>query len=393
MDTFDSHAFIKSLAPQEEAMRMTGQAVITERRRTKRALQETWRRLIDVMENVPGGFVAFDRNWNFTYINAWAGRAVGREPQDLIGKNLWATFPKLLGTIYETYYRKVMAEHVAVRFEAHGVMSDRWYENRVFATPEGIGGFATDITERKRLEREFQERRIERENLLQQQVAFQTASAIAHELNQPLFAIAANCEAALRMLKAGNPQPDKLINALEASARQAQRGGQSTRQLLEFLAKSDIVAEGIDLNEEVIHALHMVRAEFEMAFKSELELEKDLPLVQTNRVHAQKVLVNLLRNGIEAMAEAGVPAPAITVTVRTVNEKNHVHVTIRDNGPGLTMEDIKRIFQPFYTTKANGIGMGLKISRSLIEANGGELWVDAEEGTGAAFHFTLPLAP
>ena len=101
MDTFDSHAFIKSLAPQEEVMRMTGQAVITERRRTKRALQETWRRLIDVMENVPGGFVAFDRNWNFTYINAWAGRAVGREPQDLIGKNLWATFPKLLGTIYE----------------------------------------------------------------------------------------------------------------------------------------------------------------------------------------------------------------------------------------------------------------------------------------------------
>ena len=233
---------------------------------------------------------------------------------------------------------------------------------------------------------------MERESLLQQQVAFQTASAIAHELNQPLFAIAANSEAALRMLKDGNPQPEKLITALDANARQAQRAGQSTRHLLEFLNESNIATEALNINEEVVAALHSVRSEYEMAFESSLELEKELPLARANRVHVQKVLVNLLRNGIEAMAEAGVPAPAITVTVRTMKENDHVQVTIRDNGPGLTPEDIRRVFQPFYTTKANGIGMGLKISRSLIEANGGQLWVDAQEGPGAAFHFTLPFA-
>jgi C4-dicarboxylate-specific signal transduction histidine kinase len=242
------------------------------------------------------------------------------------------------------------------------------------------------------LEKELQERRMERESLLQQQVAFQTASAIAHELNQPLFAIAANSEAALRMLKAGNPQPDKLMSALEANVRQAQRAAQSTRQLLEFANKSEVAAEALDLNHEVGTALHSVKADFEMVFKSELELEKDLPLVWANRGHVQKVLVNLLRNGVEAMAEAGVPAPAITVTVRTAREENFAQVSVCDNGPGLKPEDIKRVFQPFYTTKTNGIGMGLKISRSLIEANGGQLWVDAEEGRGAAFHFTLPFA-
>jgi PAS domain S-box-containing protein len=308
--TVDAHAATKLPAAQDEVIRVMEQEDFTERRQAKRALQESWRRLADVMENIPGGFVAFDRNWNFTYINAWAAHNVGRQSQDLIGKNLWATFPKVLGTSYESYYRRVMGERVAVHFEALGVVTDRWYENRVFPTPEGIAVFATDITERKGLERELQERRLERENLLQQQVAFQTASAIAHELNQPLFAVAANSEAALRMLKAGNPQPEKLVNALEASVRQAQRAGQSTRQLLEFFDKNNSLTEALDLNEEVLNALHTVRSDYEMAFKSVLELEKDLPLAQANRVHVQKVLVNLLRNGVEAMEEAGVPAPA-----------------------------------------------------------------------------------
>lgn len=389
---FDSLATIAPLAAHDGVFRVIEQEGFTERRQAERSLQESWRRLADVMDNIPGGFIALDRHWNVTYINAWAAREVGYETRDLIGKNLWLAFPKALAAGYEPHYRKAMVERVAVRFEARGVVRDHWYENRVFPTPGGIAVFATDITERKALERELQERRMERENLLQQQVAVQTASAIAHELNQPLFAVAANSEAALRMLRAGNPQPDKLMNALEANVRQAQRAGQSTRQLLEFFDKNSSLTEALDLNAEVVNALHTVRSDYEMAFKAALELEKDLPLAQANRVHVQKVLVNLLRNGVEAMEEAGVPAPAITVTVRTLKDKGRAQVSVRDNGPGLTLEDIKRIFQPFYTTKANGIGMGLKISRSLIETNGGELWVDAEEGRGATFHFTLPFA-
>ncbi len=91
--------------------------------------------------------------------------------------------------------------------------------------------------------------------------------------------------------------------------------------------------------------------------------------------------------------EAGVPQPAISVTVRTIKDKNVAQVTIRDNGPGFRDEDIQRLFQPFFTTKARGIGLGLAISRSLVEANGGQLWVDPQEKPGATFHLTLPFAP
>jgi C4-dicarboxylate-specific signal transduction histidine kinase len=112
-------------------------------------------------------------------------------------------------------------------------------------------------------------------------------------------------------------------------------------------------------------------------------LEEGLPLIRANRVHVRKVLLNLLHNSIDAMQEAGVPQAAITITVRTIADKNVAQVTIRDNGPGFEDVDAQRLFEPFFTTKAKGIGMGLTISRALIEANGGQLWVDPQETPGA----------
>ncbi len=129
-----------------------------------------------------------------------------------------------------------------------------------------------------------------------------------------------------------------------------------------------------------------------MQFHSILKLEQQLPLVLANRSHVQRVLRNLLRNGIEAMQQAGVPLPSITVIVRTIKDEGVAQITIIDNGPGLKKEAIHRLFEPFFTSKPNGIGMGLAISRSLIETNGGQLWVDPQEGPGATFHLTLPFA-
>jgi len=109
-------------------------------------------------------------------------------------------------------------------------------------------------------------------------------------------------------------------------------------------------------------------------------------------MHVHKVLLNLFHNGIEAMQEAGVASPAIIVTVRTTGNGDCAQVTIQDNGPGIREEDMQRLFHSFFTTKPSGIGMGLAISRSLIEVNGGQLWVDPQERPGATFHFTLPFA-
>ena len=250
-----------------------------------------------------------------------------------------------------------------------------------------------DISMRRNLEQMIEERRKEMESLQKWQVAAQTAAAIAHELNQPLLAIASYSEAALMMLQAGKPNLDRVLHAVEGSVLQAHRAGKTIRELLEFLSMNEFPTEAFDLNQEILDVLNSARAGHELQFHSELCLEEGLSQVQANRIHVQKVLLNLLHNAIDAMQEASVMQPAITIKVCTLKDESVAQVTILDNGPGFQAGNIKRLFEPFFTTKADGIGMGLVISRSLVEANGGRLWLDPQEGPGAVFHLTLPFAP
>jgi len=254
-----------------------------------------------------------------------------------------------------------------------------------------IGSFI-DITERKLMEKEILERRNEMESLQKQHIAAQTAAAIAHELNQPLLAIATYSEAALMLMNAEKPDFDNIRKAIERSDQQVQRAGQSIRELLALLSIREFSTEDFDLNQEIFDVLNAAKTEHELQFHPILQLEHGLPLIRANRAHVQKVLFNLLHNSIDAMREAGIRLPAITVTVRTIKNENVAQVTIRDNGPGVKSEISHHLFEPFFTTKTKGIGMGLTISRSLIEENGGQLWVDPQEGPGASFHLTLPFA-
>jgi two-component system sensor kinase FixL len=253
-------------------------------------------------------------------------------------------------------------------------------------------GTVKDISEQKRLEKEVQERRAEMELLAKQQVAAQTAVAIAHELNQPLVSISAYSEAALRILRSGSKKPEKLEHALEGAMEQSQRAGRTLHELLDFLHKGEAPSERVDLNEVVHDALAIATEGGYGRFTPVLDLEPTLPLVLANRLQLQKVVVNLLHNGVEAMRGAGLPDAAITITVRTVAERNLAQVTVQDSGTGLDAETIHRIFEPFFTTKPSGVGLGLAISRALVEAYGGQLWADLEAGPGATFHFTVPFA-
>lgn len=253
-------------------------------------------------------------------------------------------------------------------------------------------GVAQDITDHKLLEKSLQAHRAEAETIFTQQVASRTASAIAHELNQPLAAISAYSEVALHALNDATSNPDKLKRALEGCVAQAQRAGTSLHELLAFLQEGELITEPFDLNETVKTALEVAKGDGYKEFQPVLHLEKNIPAVLANRIQVQKVLVNLLRNGVEAIRNAGVGASAITITVRTNTEKNMGHVTVQDSGPGIGKDVLKRIFEPFFTTKPTGIGMGLAISRALIEANGGQLWLEPDTKAGATFHFTLPFA-
>ena len=253
-------------------------------------------------------------------------------------------------------------------------------------------GTLRDITERKHSEFRRQAQRAEMEYLIRHQVAVQTASAIAHDINQPLVAISAYSEAAMRMLGSSSVDQHNLQHVLESNVEQAQRAGQVLHELLTFLQGGEPEYIPLNLNALVHEALRIIKRHGYGGFQQLLELEPNLPPVLGNHLQVQKVLVNLLRNGVEAMREAGASSQAITVTVQTAAGKSMAQITVRDTGPGIDAESAARLFSPFFTTKTNGIGLGLATSRSLIEAMGGQLWVDQDDGPGATFHFTLPFA-
>ncbi len=230
------------------------------------------------------------------------------------------------------------------------------------------------------------------EQLVKKQVAAQTAVAIAHELNQPLVSISAYSEAALRMLRDGTMNPEKLSRALTGAMEQSQRAGRTLHELLDFLHDGDAVSDSIDLNDVAFEAFAIAEEGGYGGFRPVFDLEQNPPPVLANRVQLQKVLVNLLHNGVESMRDAGVTTPSIIITVRTMTGRNMVQVTLQDSGPGLDAETARRVFEPFFTTKSDGLGLGLAISRALIEAHGGQLWAEPDTGGGATFHFALPFA-
>lgn len=257
-----------------------------------------------------------------------------------------------------------------------------------------IIGTVKDITEHVQLEEEVRARRHAMELLAHQQIASQTAAAIAHEINQPLISVSAYSEAALHMLRDGVKRKDKLQRALEGAVQQAQRAGRALHELLDFLHKGETATESMDLNQVVAEAVKLVEKGNHCTCKVVLEQDPDLPPVQINRLQIQKVVINLVQNACEAMHAKGEQHDAITirVTVRHMADVPMAQVSVYDRGPGFSAESIKRAFDPFFTTKTNGIGLGLAISRALVEANGGQLWVDPAPGPGAVLHFSLPFA-
>lgn len=253
-------------------------------------------------------------------------------------------------------------------------------------------GTVQDVTTRTRMEHEVKERRVAMEVLGKHEVAAQTAAAIAHDLNQPLVAVSAYAEVALRAYRENGGDSETLTHALEGCVKQANRAGRILSELLDFLHDRDTEAAPFDLNEVIGEAVAIVKSEMYEGFHSVLKLDPNLPAVLGNRVQVGKVVVNLVHNGLEAMRAASVDTAAITILVRSAASREMAQVTVRDEGPGISDEAAKRVFLPFFTTKEHGIGLGLAISRALIEAHGGQLWVDPSDGPGATFHFTLPFA-
>ncbi len=217
------------------------------------------------------------------------------------------------------------------------------------------------------------------------------AASIAHEVNQPLTAITNNSSACLRLLAAGNLKPEVLRRALEEIVADGSRASAVVARIRGFIKKEPVEKNSLDMNDVILEVLALAERELhENRVRLERQLTEALPLVLADRVQMQQVLLNLIMNGIEAMIPVTDQPRSLWVESR-VDESGDVLVAVRDSGTGLGSE-ADRVFTPFFTTKAHGMGMGLSISQSLVENHGGRLWAMPNSPMGAVFSFTLPVS-
>ena len=357
-------------------------------------------RYTELFDFAPVGYLTLNNKGRIIEINLTGAAMLGVERAGIIGSLMTAyianqkLFKRYLDQVFN-YANNVVIELSILRPD--GSLLDVQMESRAStdeeACPLQIRTILTDISSRNSLERQLQQQRSELELLVKQQVAIQTAAAIAHDLNQPLAAISAFSEAALDYLNMEVTTADPLRRALKGCVDQAQRAGLCLHELLGFLQKRELVTEPFNLNLLIEDVLTIIQHDRCRDFKPEIRLDSNLPPVIANPLQARKVLQNLLCNSLDAMEGTGFKIDDILITVSTRAEWNMAQVTVQDSGLGIDADTAKRIFEPFFSTKLNGSGLGLAISRSLIEANGGQLWMEPNVSRGAIFHFTLPFAP
>ena len=217
------------------------------------------------------------------------------------------------------------------------------------------------------------------------------ATSIAHEVNQPLTAVATNADAALRWLAGATPNLEEAREALGRIRRDGNRASDVIARIRMLVRKTGTEKEQLDMNETIQETVALAQGEVRrngVALRT--ELAGDLPPVLGDRVQLQQVVLNLMMNGMEAMsAVADRPRELDIATWKDQVDK--IRVTVKDVGVGLEPPGVERVFDAFYTTKSQGIGIGLSISRSIIEAHNGRLWAARNDGPGATFQFTLPI--
>ncbi|MFZ0732183.1 MAG: PAS domain S-box protein [Candidatus Sulfotelmatobacter sp.] len=245
--------------------------------------------------------------------------------------------------------------------------------------------------ERKRAQEALQMTQAELARVSRLTTMGELAASIAHEVNQPLTAVTNNSNACLRLLAAGNLKPDVLRRALEEIVADGNRASAVVARIRGFIKKEPAEKNRVDINDVIQEVLALADRElYENRVRLERQLTKALPLVLADRVQMQQVLLNLIMNGIEAMLAVADEPRSLWVESR-VDESGDILVAVRDSGTGLG-SGADRVFTPFFTTKANGMGMGLSISRSLVENHGGRLWAAPNFPMGAVFSFTLPVS-
>jgi PAS domain S-box-containing protein len=366
---------------------------ITERKQAEESVRTARERVDMIVNSISDNFFSMDRDGRFTYFNTHAAdqmRSLGKDPDALIGKVAWEEFPEAPN---KDSFHRVLSERVVVADELYYAPLGEWIENHIYPSNDGgLVTFQRYITQRKQMEDELHKAQAELAHVARVTTLGELTSSIAHEVNQPLAAIVTNGQASLRLLSRNKPDIDEAREAVQSMIDDSLRASGVIKRIRALLRKTGLAKSRLSVNEFIQDVITFTSSELKQNRVSLLtELAPDLPVVIGDRVQLQQVMLNLILNGNEAMSSPEWETRELLLRSERTGP-NWVLVTVEDTGIGLSSNDHERVFDAFFTGKEGGLGLGLSISRTIIEDHGGKLWAKPNQGLGACFQFRLPTA-
>ncbi|HVJ51846.1 MAG TPA: PAS domain S-box protein [Aliidongia sp.] len=372
---------------------------ITAGKRAQIALAEREAHLQSVLATVPDAMIVIDTRGIIQSFSTTAERLFGYTPDEAVGQNVSILMPAPYREQHDQYLDRYLTTGERRVIGLGRLVVGRRKDGTTFPMELSVGemrsgerrfftGFVRDLTERQQTQQRLQDLQAELVHMSRFTALGEMASALAHELNQPLTAAASYLKGARRLLDNAPTESIPMVrDALERAADQALRAGQIIRRLRDFVARGDSERQIESLRKliEEASALALVGAK-EAGVRITFELDVRSEFVLADRIQIQQVLLNLMRNAIEAMQEA--TARDLAVTTHQLDDEM-VRVDVADTGHGIAEEVAAQLFQPFITTKRHGMGVGLSISRTIIEAHGGRLWAEPNPAGGTVFSLTL----
>jgi len=356
--------------------------------------------LQSILDSIPEAMIVIDDRGIIRSFSAAAERLFGHGVSDVIGKNVRMLMPSPYREDHDSYLNRYLNTGERRIIGIGRVVVGQRQDGSTFPMELAVGemhvsnqrfftGFIRDLTERQQTEARLQELQSEIVHISRLTAMGEMASALAHELNQPLSAIANYMKGARRLLESGSDDSTTLIGgAMDKAAEQALRAGDIIRRLRDFVARgeSDRRVEDVRKLVEEASALALVGAK-DKGVRVRFEFAPRADFVLADRVQIQQVLLNLMRNAIEAMETAERRELVISTAL---SADKMIEIGVADTGAGIAPEVAAQLFQPFVTTKRHGMGVGLSISRTIVEAHGGSIAARPNPGGGTAFFFTLP---
>ncbi len=375
---------------------------VDSRVRAQRDLEERETRLRTIFETAPDSIIVIDEAGMILNFSRSAEMLFGYLGGEVLGKNVSMLMPAPYRDGHDGYIRRYLATGEKRIIGIGRIVVGQRRDGSVFPMELAVGemplhdrhlftGFIRDLTERRETEKRLQDLQTELLHVGRVSAMAQLASALAHEVNQPLTAIGNYLQAARRFMAASGIAPgDRVAEALDKAAAQTERAGQVVRTMRAFVKKGDGARRPEILNTAIEEACALAMAGLsDLGIRLNFDLAHGLPEVMIDKVPIQQVVVNLVRNAAEAMRDS----EHRELTIRDwLAADDRVAVEIRDTGPGLAPEVSAQLFQPFVTTKASGMGMGLSICRSIINSHGGSIRAEALAEGGTRFVFDLPVA-